>query len=127
MRHPIFYCLTSCIALISLLACNEAKPKKESTKPLTIDTTKQVMTDTLKDEVLYEIGVDIKSGFYDTEDVFSRVEDYLYEVEFDAAWARLEIDKAFAARAKEEANWPAITDFDKLARAFDELNSSGIV
>ncbi|WP_072396660.1 hypothetical protein [Hyphomicrobium sp. CS1GBMeth3] len=38
-----------------------------------------------------------------------------------------EIDKIFAAHLAAQATWPQVTDCDRLDRAFDALNGSGIV
>jgi hypothetical protein len=93
----------------------------------TIDTVKSVMTDTTKRDVIEQIEVYIKSGFYDKEEVFTNVENYLYEIPFDHDWAKQQIDKAYSDRLKEQSIWPPVTDFDKLVQAFDNLNSAGIV
>jgi hypothetical protein len=92
-----------------------------------IDTSKSVMTDTTKKDIFEQINIDIKSGFYDKEEIFTNIEDYLYQVPFDHEWTRQQIDKAYSDRLKEQSNWSTITDFDRLVRAFDKLNSSGII
>jgi hypothetical protein len=85
------------------------------------------MTDTTKKDILEQVDISIKSGFYDKEEIFINVEDYLYEIPFDHEWAKQQIDKAYSERLKEQSTWPAVTDFDKLVQAFDKLNSSGII
>jgi hypothetical protein len=85
------------------------------------------MTDTTKGDIIEEIGISVKSGFYDKEEIFSNVEDYLYEIPFDHEWTKQQIDSAYSERLKEQSTWPETTDFDNLVKAFDKLNSSGIV
>ena len=118
---------------IFLLSCNNLKHDKNSVAAKTTviaihkDTTKKVMTDTLKNEVIEEINIDVKSGFYDKSDIFSRVDDYLYEIPFDSNWAKKQIDKIYTTRLKEQSTWQPVTDFDKLAQVFDKLNTTGII
>jgi hypothetical protein len=85
------------------------------------------MTDTTKNDIIEQLNISIKSGFYDKEDIFTNIEDYLYEIPFDRDWTKKQIDSAYADRLNAQATWPAITDFDKLVQAFDILNSSGII
>lgn len=85
------------------------------------------MTDTTKNDVLEQLSISIKSGFYDKEEIFTNIEDYLYEIPFDQDWTRKQIDSAYAKRLKEQATWASVTDFDKLVQAFDLLNSAGII
>ena len=61
------------------------------------------------------------------EEIFTNIEDYLYEIPFDQDWTRKIIDTAYADRLTEQKSWATVTDFDKLVQAFDILNSSGIV
>ena len=85
------------------------------------------MTDSLKSEVLEQITTSIKSGFYDKEIVIENVEDYLYNIPYDKEWTKKQIENIYSARIKEQEDWESITDFDKLAQAFDKLNSNGII
>jgi len=85
------------------------------------------MTDETKKDIIEQINISIKSGFYNKEDIFNNVEDYLYEITYDHDWTSLQIDKAYSDRLKEQSTWPTVTDFEKLVKAFDKLNSSGIV
>lgn len=85
------------------------------------------MTDTTKKDIIEQIRVSIKSGFYDKEEIITNIEDYLYEIPFDQDWTKHQIDKAYAERLKEQSIWSAVTDFDKLVQAFDRLNSSEII
>ena len=85
------------------------------------------MTDTTKGDIIEQIDVSVKSGFYDKEEILTHVEDYMYEIPFDHEWTKQQIEKAYSDRLKEQSTWSAVTDFDKLVLAFDKLNSSGII
>jgi hypothetical protein len=120
--------LTIIILIISILSCNNTKQDNKAIgKEIISDTLKTSMTDTLKTEVLEQINTSIKSGFYDKDDIFNNVEDYLYEIPYDKEWTKLQIKNIYAARVKEQESWEAVTDFDKLVQAFDKLNSNGII
>ena len=112
---------------IFLFSCNNSKHDKRNLTVDTIDTSKTAMTDTTKRDIIEQIDVYIKSGFYYKEDIFTFVEDYLYEIPFDHVWTKQQIDKAYSDRLRDQLTWPTVTDFDKLVRVFDKLNSSGIV
>lgn len=45
----------------------------------------------------------------------------------DRRWVETEIEQTFARKRTEEATWPPVTDFDRLAAAFDVLAATGIV
>jgi hypothetical protein len=120
--------LTIIILIISILSCNNTKQdNKAIDRKIISDTIKRSMTDTLKTEVLEQINTSIKSGFYDKDDIFNNVEDYLYEIPYDKEWTKLQIENIYAARVKEQESWEAVTDFDKLVQTFDKLNSNGII
>jgi len=119
--------ITISILPIFFFSCNNSKHDKTNDAVTIIDTAKSAMTDTTKREIIEQIDISIKSGFYDKESTFTNVEDYLYEIPFDHDWTKKQIDKAYANRLKEQSMWPVVTDFDKLVQAFDKLNSSGIV
>jgi hypothetical protein len=85
------------------------------------------MTDTTKNDIIEQLNISIKSGFYDKEEIFTNIEDYLYEIPFDQEWTKKQIDSAYAVRLREQTSWATVTDFDKLVQAFDKLNSSGII
>lgn len=85
------------------------------------------MTDTTQNDIIEQLNISIKSGFYDKEEIFTNIEDYLYEIPFDQDWTKKQIDSAYAERLREQESWATVTDFDKLVQAFDKLNSSGII
>ncbi|WP_117191681.1 DUF6891 domain-containing protein [Rhizobium terrae] len=45
----------------------------------------------------------------------------------DRLWIRTEVSRLFEEKRREEATWPARTDWDRLDAAFVELRASGIV
>lgn len=66
-------------------------------------------------------------------DILEDAVEYLLEENENADPAKVEqiceteIDKAFAEHLAAQATWPQVTDCDRLDRAFDALNNSGIV
>jgi hypothetical protein len=120
--------ITIIILAIFVYACNNSGDEPE--KPMAVvggDTSKIEMADTTKKDILEQIDVLVRSGFYDDDEIFTSIDEYLYEIPFDHNWTKEKIHKAYSDRVKEQASWPAITDFDKLVQAFDKLNSSGII
>lgn len=83
--------------------------------------------DTLKDEVADEIGLLVKSGFFNKEETLEQIQDMLYDDPLDEAWIKQEIDKQYEQRLAEQNTWPKETDFDRLTQVFDHLNTSGII
>lgn len=75
------------------------------------------------------VSVLIAGGFFNEDDL----ETYIAEMAFDpngAPYANAVRDHALAAmetKRKAEAGWPAVTDWDRLARAFDALEASDIL
>jgi hypothetical protein len=111
-----------------LFSCNNSSSdKSDHGKTVSADTTRAVMSDSAKADIIDQIHILTKSGFYDKEDIFIHVEEYLYEIPADTNWIKQQIDMTYSSQLKEQASWPAITDFDKLANAFDQLNLKGII
>jgi hypothetical protein len=68
------------------------------------------------------------SGFYDAHAVREIVVEEIFEPgEVDPEWVEQSIDMEFARKLEVERAWPIVTDCDKLDRAFDELNETGII
>lgn len=112
---------------ILLFSCNNSKHDTENSNTSTVQSNKVAMTDTTKNDIIEQLNISIKSGFYDKEEIFTNIEDYLYEIPFDEDWTKKQIDSAYAERLKQQTSWATVTDFDKLVQAFDKLNSSGII
>lgn len=76
-----------------------------------------------------QVGILIASGFFNEDDL----ETYLAELAFDphsaphAAAVRDHARAAFAVKRSAEAGWPAVTDWDRLAKAFAALEADGIM
>jgi hypothetical protein len=76
-----------------------------------------------------QVSVLVRSGFFNEDDL----ETYIAELAFDprsaphAQAVRAHARAAMAAKRAEEAGWPAATDWDRLAAAFDALEASGIL
>ena len=108
-------------------SCNNSKHDTENSNTTIHKSDLVTMADTTQNDIFEQLSVSIKSGFYDKEEIFTNIEDYLYEIPFDRNWTRKQIDSAYAIRLKEQATWASVTDFDKLVEAFDLLNSAGII
>jgi len=115
------------ILTILFSSCNNARHEEKKLNTPILDTIQKPMSDTTRKDILQEIDVSIRSGFYNKEEIFENVEEYLYDIPFDHKWTENQIDKAYSNRLKEQSTWPAVTDFDRLVKAFDKLNESGIV
>lgn len=86
------------------------------------------MTQDIKDEVLEQLELDIKFGFENKEELFDSIRDMFYnEEDFDEEWIRQIIAEKYDQHQKESTTWTRPTDFNKLARAFDELTEQKIV
>lgn len=86
------------------------------------------MNQEIKDEAIEQLEKDILFGFESGEELFSSIVEMFYgEDDFDEAWLRNEIKIRLAQHQKESLTWQKPTDFDRLAKAFDELNKDKIV
>ncbi|MDX1943106.1 MAG: hypothetical protein SFU99_21260 [Saprospiraceae bacterium] len=86
------------------------------------------MTQDLKDEALEQIELDIKFGFETEEELFDSIRDMFYnEDDFDEDWLRQTISERYEQHQKDSLTWERPTDFNKLAKAFDELIKEKIV
>lgn len=86
--------------------------------------------DDVIDELREQIETDVKAGFLEPWEVEeSAVDAFQDQVEPDALEAAAErlTQAAFAAHAREQATWPAVTDCDRLDAAFAALEARGIV
>ncbi|HEY9679161.1 MAG TPA: hypothetical protein V6C76_14225 [Drouetiella sp.] len=88
----------------------------------------------LPDELKKLVHVRVWSGFFSFDDVLEAVlegidEGGFSEEELDLGQADVEpyILSEFAAKAEAAKNWPAQTECDKLADAFEKLTKSGII
>lgn len=86
--------------------------------------------DDVIDELRDMIETDVAAGFMELNDVVERAVDALdgeaHPVQLQAAASRL-AEITFASHLRAQANWPAVTDCDRLDAAFNELERRGIV
>lgn len=86
------------------------------------------MTQDIKDEALEQLELDIKFGFENKEELFDSIREMFYdEDDFDEEWLRQTISEKYEQHQKDSLTWTKPTDFDKLAKAFDELIEEKIV
>jgi hypothetical protein len=79
-------------------------------------------------EVLDEISVLVRSGFYDEESILEIVCEEMHEPgELAPAAVSAAIDECSRLHVAEQAGWPAVTDCDRLERAFAALTKRGII
>ena len=76
------------------------------------------------------IRSDVAAGFYDEDVILTQLPDY-FAGEIDPAIVRREaprlLRQALGEQAAAEADWPAVTDVDRLEAAFAALEADGIV
>lgn len=86
------------------------------------------MNDQFKNEVIEELIIEMRSGFYSADFLFERIKDvYVEEPDFDEAWLREEVNARFQQFLAECKTWSHPTDFERLAFAFDELIQEKII
>lgn len=82
--------------------------------------------DAIREYVMREVA----AGFTPIEDIPDAAMDYVSE-EHDLTEHRSEVQRlvqqALDAHRDKQATWPAVTDVDRLDRAFEDLQSAGIV
>jgi len=83
--------------------------------------------DDLKKEIAGEIKNFILTGFYENDETVDRIKDMFYNETIDEAWVKDVVEREYTKRLSEQSSWATVTDFDKLVKVFDQLNSSGII
>ena len=112
---------------ICIISCNRpAQQQGATTVARKADTTVHKMPDSLKNDITHEIKLDVKTGFYSAEETFDFVEDVFGDT-LDVPWVKKQINKAFVQAFNNQSTWPMVTSFDKLAKAFDQLNAHHII
>jgi hypothetical protein len=79
-------------------------------------------------ETREEIAALVRSGFYDAERLLEIFCEEMYEpgeLERDEVAAVIDVESA--RLAEERRSWPALTDCDRLTRAFAALNARGVI
>lgn len=81
----------------------------------------------LKLEISEQITAFVKGSFHDMEEILENIQDMFSDEELDEDWIEKEISKQYKAQSLLQKKWAKETDFDRLCRVFDKLNSSGII
>lgn len=80
-----------------------------------------------EEDVIRTIRDYVEIGMEDEEEIADIVGRDMYGGELDDDWLRAEIASAVAARREEAKDWPAVTDCDRIAQAFESLREQHIV
>lgn len=116
------------IVITGLISCNNSKQQSSSNATGTpSDTIAFKMTDSIKSDMLEDVQRMVSNGFYTADEITVNFDDAYIEYPYDHQWIKTAIEKAYAKKIQEQQSWPLETDFDKLAKAFDQLNRSGII
>ena len=82
----------------------------------------------LTNEVRGEIQVLVHGGFEDAARIVEILIDERYETgELDEAEVQACVDQSFAALERSKAQWPAVTDCDRLHQAFAQMAMQGVL
>lgn len=86
------------------------------------------MTEEIKQEALEQIELEVRFGFENEGQLLDGIRDMFYQEEdFDEEWLRKMIAEKFQQHQTESFAWQHPTDFETLAKAFDELILEKIV
>lgn len=86
------------------------------------------MRQDIKDEALEQLALDIKFGFEHEDELFDSIRDMFYgESDFDEEWLRQTISEKYQQHQQDSLSWTKPTDFDRLAKTFDQLTHEKIV
>lgn len=82
----------------------------------------------LENETVSEIATLVRSAFYDKDGLLKIFCEQKYEPdELDPNDVSATIESEFAKWESEKETWPEVTDCDRLDKAFDEMNSRGVI
>jgi hypothetical protein len=86
------------------------------------------MTEEIKQEAIDQLELDIKFGFENEEELFESIREMFYDQsDFDEGWLREKISDKYSKHQSKSLNWTHPTDFERLAKTFDELIAERIV
>lgn len=86
------------------------------------------MNQEIIEEAIGLLEKEILFGFENEEDLLEGISELFYdEDDFDEEWLKQEIKVRLKKHEKDSLNWEKPTDFDRLVKAFDKLNSEFIV
>ena len=110
--------------LFNFLKSNNSKPKEKSN--ILLDEPKDIE---LKNEVLEFIKQEVKFGFDNEEDILEAVwaAGFENEDQLNEEWLKQVISEHYNVYRSESKKWTKPTDFDKLAKVFDELNQEKVI
>ena len=82
----------------------------------------------INDEIADEIRSEVRAGFEPRERIIEIFREEKYRRgELNVGEITKAVDDEFAKLREEQKSWPAETDCDRLDKAFNELNSAGII
>ena len=86
------------------------------------------MRQEIKDEAIEQLEKDVLFGFEDGDDLLESISEMFYdETDFDENWLKQEIEIRLKKHKTDSFKWEKPTDFDRLVKAFDELNKNKII
>nr|WP_288837660.1 hypothetical protein [uncultured Flavobacterium sp.] len=86
------------------------------------------MTQGLKNEAFEQLLLDIEFGFENEEEIFDSIKEMFHdEEEFDENWLRQNVAQEYERHQRQSLSWIRPNDFDRLAKAFDQLINEKIV
>lgn len=112
------------MGLFDFLKKHNSKPKEESNIHLNESEDTE-----LKSEVLEFVKQEVKFGFNNEEDILEAVWTAGFENEdqLNEEWLKQIISEHYNSYQSESKKWTKPTDFDKLAKVFDELNQEKVI
>jgi hypothetical protein len=114
------------VVIVILISYNNSKTKN-NISPMS-EKAKEKMSQEIKDEALEQVEKDVQFGFESKEEMLESIAEMFYNVDnFDEKWLKNIIAEKFEQHIEESKSWSKPTDFDRLAKAFDELIQQKIV
>jgi hypothetical protein len=84
--------------------------------------------DERREEARDAIRFRVWSGYYDRGEVFDAVDEDVFGSDGeDEEWLRRAVAREFRKKREAEQGWPAVTDCDRLDRAFEALRGCGVL
>jgi hypothetical protein len=77
-----------------------------------------------KDSIRYYVW----GGWHAPDEIYDIIDDEVFDCDGENdAWLRAAIEKEFSKKRKAENRWPAVTSFDRLDGAFEQLRRRGVL
>lgn len=115
------------LLVICFFSCNRSAQKQSATVGSKADTAAHKMPDSLKNNIIRAIKLDVKSGFFSAEETLDNVKEVFGKDSLDEQWIISRINRTYAQAFNAQVLWPQVTAFDRLAKAFDKLNQNHII